>query len=132
MSGSEEEPSARSPSFSERVGVVAPRRELLFRLRRSPRRSAFASRADSQTCQISWRSTDRMVVCTLVQEGWQMPKDDLAELIALARGIDMTPQEKERQRRSFAYGNTKVENRDITQDAIAAAADVVAAEGDLE
>ena len=61
-----------------------------------------------------------------------MPKDDLAELIALARGIDMTPQEKERQRRSFAYGNTKVENRDITQDAIAAAADVVAAEGDLE
>ena len=61
-----------------------------------------------------------------------MPKDELAEIIELARGVEMTPQEKERQRRSFAYGNTKVENRDITPDAIAAAADVVADEGDLE
>ena len=42
----------------------------------------------------------------------------------------MTPQEQERQRRSFAYGNTKIENVDITEEAIERAADALA-EGDL-
>jgi hypothetical protein len=40
----------------------------------------------------------------------------------------MTSQEKEQQRRSFAYGNTKIENQDITQEAIERAASVLAAD----
>jgi hypothetical protein len=57
-----------------------------------------------------------------------MADNHLAELLELACKIEMSPQEREQQRRSFAYGNTKVENRDITLEAINSAADVVASE----
>jgi hypothetical protein len=40
----------------------------------------------------------------------------------------MSKQEQEQQRRSFAYGNTKIENRDITQEAIERAATILAEE----
>ncbi|HEV2161486.1 MAG TPA: hypothetical protein VGR52_04520 [Stellaceae bacterium] len=39
----------------------------------------------------------------------------LAELIERARTIEMTSDEREQQRRSFAYGNTSIENDLITR-----------------
>jgi hypothetical protein len=40
----------------------------------------------------------------------------------------MTPEESEQQRRSFAYGNTKIENERITKDTIEQAAKALAEE----
>jgi len=43
----------------------------------------------------------------------------LAALIERARAVKMTPEQREQQRRSFAYGNTKIENDLITRDMVA-------------
>jgi hypothetical protein len=51
-----------------------------------------------------------------------MHQDKLGKLLKLAQKIEMTPSEREKQRRSFAYGNTKVENSDMTTAAIDLAA----------
>jgi hypothetical protein len=45
---------------------------------------------------------------------------DLEQLIERARGIEMTPDQLREQRRSFAYGNTHIENDRITREMIAA------------
>jgi len=42
----------------------------------------------------------------------------LQELLKAARKAVPTPQEQEEQRRSFAYGNTKIENPRITRQTI--------------
>jgi hypothetical protein len=42
----------------------------------------------------------------------------LEELLDEARKRISTPQEKEEQRRSFAYGNTKIENSRITRETV--------------
>jgi hypothetical protein len=44
--------------------------------------------------------------------------EELDELIEMARAIRMTPEQAERQRRSFAYGNVKIENDSITWEMI--------------
>jgi hypothetical protein len=41
--------------------------------------------------------------------------EKLTALIERARTVKMTSAEKEQQRRSFAYGNTKIENERITR-----------------
>ena len=43
----------------------------------------------------------------------------LDELIAWARGCEMTEAEQAEQRRSFVYGNTHIENSRITREMIA-------------
>ena len=45
------------------------------------------------------------------------------ELIEMARTIRMMPEPAERQRRSFAYGNVKIENDSITWEMIRRAAE---------
>jgi hypothetical protein len=40
---------------------------------------------------------------------------DLQYLLEKSKGISMTPRELEEQRRSFAYGNTNIENERITR-----------------
>lgn len=55
-----------------------------------------------------------------------MANTKLDQLLESAKKIRMTPQDQERQRRSFAYGNTKIENVDITEDAIDLAAHALA------
>jgi hypothetical protein len=45
----------------------------------------------------------------------------LDELIESARGIIMSPEQLRAQRRSFAYGNTAIENPDVTRDIVARA-----------
>lgn len=52
-----------------------------------------------------------------------MSSRELDELIAKARRCDFTSDDQEEQRRSFAYGNTRFENEDITRDTIDAAAE---------
>lgn len=51
----------------------------------------------------------------------------LQELLDKARTRVMTPEEKEEQRRSFAYGNTKIENPRITREMVDKAADDIGA-----
>jgi hypothetical protein len=41
--------------------------------------------------------------------------EKLSALIEKARSVRMSPRESEEQRRSFAYGNTKIENERITR-----------------
>ncbi len=45
----------------------------------------------------------------------------LDELIESTRGIIMSPEQLRAQRRSFAYGNTAIENPDVTRDIVARA-----------
>jgi hypothetical protein len=46
----------------------------------------------------------------------------LDELIESTRGIIMSPEQLRAQRRSFAYGNTAIENPDVTRDIVASRA----------
>lgn len=48
--------------------------------------------------------------------------DDLTKLIEAARAVTMTPDEKERQRQSFAFGNAHIENELVTRETIRQAA----------
>jgi hypothetical protein len=50
-------------------------------------------------------------------------KKKLAVLIERARNVRMTSAQKEEQRRSFAYGNTKIENDRITREMVNELAD---------
>jgi hypothetical protein len=43
-----------------------------------------------------------------------MSPKSLSELIELAKSIRMTDAERNVQRNSFVYGNTKIENQDVT------------------
>ena len=53
---------------------------------------------------------------------------ELKALSERARTVQMTPKEQEKQRRSFAYGNTKIENDRITRETIDREADSLAVE----
>lgn len=44
--------------------------------------------------------------------------NDLKQLLDAAKQAELTPLEKEAQRRSFAYGNTKIENDRITRELV--------------
>jgi hypothetical protein len=50
----------------------------------------------------------------------------LQELIDRAKTVTMTPEQREQQRRSFAYGNSKIENSRITRRSINEAAEKMA------
>ena len=51
-----------------------------------------------------------------------MVERDLATLVERARRIQMTPAEREEQRRSFAYGNANIENPSVTREVVEKAA----------
>ena len=50
---------------------------------------------------------------------------ELEELLEAAKAVKMTPRQQEEQRRSFAYGNTKIENERITRETIDTEADLL-------
>ena len=52
-----------------------------------------------------------------------MSETDLDKLIEAASRVRMTDAERERQRRSFAYGNTHFENTEITRETVDRAAE---------
>jgi hypothetical protein len=45
-------------------------------------------------------------------------KIDLLYLLEKSKRVKMTPLEVEEQRRSFAYGNTNIENERVTRDVV--------------
>jgi len=47
-----------------------------------------------------------------------MTTKDLEQLVERARKIEMTPEQREAQRRSFVYGTTKLENKYITEELV--------------
>jgi len=51
--------------------------------------------------------------------------NELRDLLEAAKNYVLTPEDKERQRRSFAYGNTVIENPRITREMIDRAADAL-------
>lgn len=51
-----------------------------------------------------------------------MSRTALQDLIERARSVEMTPDQKESQRRSFAFGNTRIENEQITRETVDRAA----------
>lgn len=58
---------------------------------------------------------------------------DLQKLIQKARGVEMTGAQRETQRRSFAFGNTHIENDLITREHVAEAAEKISsARGDSD
>lgn len=50
-------------------------------------------------------------------QGVRMTKE-LVELLEAAKRIAVTPEQKEEQRRSFAFGNTNIENPRVTRDTV--------------
>lgn len=44
--------------------------------------------------------------------------DKLKDLFEKAKSVKVSPEDKEEQRRSFAYGNTNIENPRITRETI--------------
>jgi hypothetical protein len=54
-----------------------------------------------------------------------MMTEKLSILIERARAVKMSPVEQEEQRRSFAYGNTKIENDRITRQIVDEAAEAL-------
>jgi hypothetical protein len=54
--------------------------------------------------------------------------DALKDLIEAAKAIEPSAQEREEQRRSFAYGNTAFENSLITREMVDRQADLLAKE----
>jgi len=65
-------------------------------------------------------------------EGETAVSENLKELIEMARRHQVTPEEREAQVRSFAYGNTHFENQTITKEDIDKAANSTQAIGDSE
>lgn len=55
-----------------------------------------------------------------------MSGEELQRLIALAGQQEMTDEQREAQRRSFAYGNTHFENGNITRETVNRAAEELA------
>lgn len=55
-----------------------------------------------------------------------MSENDLSKLVEKAKGIRMTAEEKEEQRRSFAYGNANIENSAVTRAVVDQAAEELA------
>jgi hypothetical protein len=51
----------------------------------------------------------------MMEKGRSSMTKDLQELVERARKIEMTPEQIGEQRRSFAYGNTHIENERITR-----------------
>jgi DNA-binding transcriptional regulator/RsmH inhibitor MraZ len=45
-------------------------------------------------------------------------KAKLEELVALAKAMPFTQDDREAQRRSFAYGNVKIENDQVTREMV--------------
>ena len=58
--------------------------------------------------------------------------EDLKELIEAAKKAQPTPEHREQQRRSFAYGNAAFENELITREMIDREAEKLSREGDDE
>jgi len=81
------------------------------------------ARTSRETTKITTLLTPRIGRCTY----GCMPRSDLQDLLDRAKAVKMTPDQEEEQRRSFAFGNTKIENDRITRETIDQAAEALEA-----
>jgi len=51
--------------------------------------------------------------------------EDLRKLLEAARSVPFSPEQREEQRQSFAYGNAKIENARITRETVDAQAEAM-------
>jgi hypothetical protein len=49
----------------------------------------------------------------------------LSQLVEMAKSVKMTGEQKDEQRRSFVFGNTGIENKNITEEMVSSRARVV-------
>jgi hypothetical protein len=56
-------------------------------------------------------------------EGRLAMTEKLKELLEKAKNVKLSPEQKEEQRRSFAYGNTNIENPRVTRETVDQAAE---------
>lgn len=47
-----------------------------------------------------------------------MEDRNLSRLVELARGVHMSDEQRDEQRNSFVYGNTKIENSSVTRELV--------------
>lgn len=47
-----------------------------------------------------------------------MNDHNLSRLVELARGVHMSDEQRNEQRNSFVYGNTKIENSNVTRELV--------------
>lgn len=47
-----------------------------------------------------------------------MDDHNLSRLVELARGVHMSDEQRNEQRNSFVYGNTKIENSNVTRELV--------------
>ncbi|SDT92468.1 hypothetical protein [Stappia sp. ES.058] len=47
-----------------------------------------------------------------------MDDHNLSKLVELARGVHMNDSQRNEQRNSFVYGNTKIENENVTREMV--------------
>lgn len=53
------------------------------------------------------------------------PNTSLSQLIEMAKAVPVSADQREAQRRSFVYGNTAFENKDVTEEMVAESAKAV-------
>ncbi len=53
--------------------------------------------------------------------------EEIEKLIELSRNVDLSPAQKDEQRRSFAYGNASIENGRVTKEMVAGEAEALKA-----
>lgn len=51
--------------------------------------------------------------------------ENLSQLLKLAKHVEMSPEQKEGQRRSFAFGNANIENARVTKTMVNHQADIM-------
>jgi hypothetical protein len=66
--------------------------------------------------------------CDSGPEGGHAMPEELTHLIELAKRVEVSAEDEEKQRRSFAYGNTAFENHLITREMIDEEAEKLARE----
>jgi hypothetical protein len=54
----------------------------------------------------------------ITAERHQMNDRNLSRLVELAKGVHMNDEQRNEQRNSFVYGNTKIENNNVTRELV--------------
>ena len=66
---------------------------------------------------------ERYVPSVTRPTGESLALREVRSLLELARGVQLTPEELEAQRRAFAYGNARLEDESVTREAVDEAAE---------
>jgi len=74
---------------------------------------------------VLWKFRSLYVCVGLILWWGRAMTNELQELLDAAKKVAMSPEQKEEQRRSFAYGNTKIENPRITRETVDEEADAL-------